>query len=108
MYLDTLNIFWELLLDLRKAPPSPGQIISAGSGLSALDVPMGTSPLDKPLPTRADLTLERAVLRKSSLAKKGKIKCWEFVLRGLYVLKIFLPCRVYSPYRITENTGVIS
>ncbi len=55
------------ILDLRKAPPSPGQIISAGSGLSSLDVPKGTYPSDKPLPTRADLTLERAILRKSSV-----------------------------------------
>ncbi len=54
------------LLDSRKAPPSPGQIISAGSGLSSLYVPTGTYPTDKPLPTRADLTLERAILRKSS------------------------------------------
>ncbi len=55
------------LLDLRKAPPSPDQFISADSGLSSLDVAMATSPSVKPLPTRADLAWERAILRKSSL-----------------------------------------
>ncbi len=50
-----------ILLDLRKAPPSPDQFISAGSGLSSLDVAIATSPLAKPLPTRADLAWERAV-----------------------------------------------
>ncbi len=55
------------ILDLRKAPPSPGQITSAGSGLSSLDVPIGTSPSAKPLPTRANLPWERAILRKSSI-----------------------------------------
>ncbi|MBI1856756.1 hypothetical protein HY003_01780 [Candidatus Saccharibacteria bacterium] len=57
-----------LLLDLRKAPPSPGQLISAGNGLSSLDVVMATSPSAKPLSTRADLPWERAILRKSSRA----------------------------------------
>ncbi|MBI1857373.1 hypothetical protein HY003_01750 [Candidatus Saccharibacteria bacterium] len=38
----------------------------AGSDLSSLDVAMATSPLAKPLPTRADLAWERAILRKSS------------------------------------------
>ncbi|MBI1857072.1 hypothetical protein HY003_01505 [Candidatus Saccharibacteria bacterium] len=51
----------------RKAPPSPDQFISAGSGLSSLDVAMATSPSAKPLPTRADLAWERAILRKSSI-----------------------------------------
>ncbi len=56
------------ILDLRKAPPSPDQFISAGSSLSSLDVAMATSPSDKPLPTRADLAWERAILRKSSIS----------------------------------------
>ncbi len=60
------NAYDLALLDIRKAPPSPGQIISAGSSLSSLYVPTGTYPTDKPLPTRTDLTLERAILRKSS------------------------------------------
>ncbi len=57
------------LLDLRKAPPSPDQLISADSGLPSLDVATATSPSAKPLPTRADLAWERAILRKSSLGK---------------------------------------
>ncbi len=62
------------LLDLPKAPPSPGQIISAGSGLSSFYVPTGTYHSDKPLPTRADLSLERAILGKPSLLPDRKAK----------------------------------
>ncbi|MBI1857320.1 hypothetical protein HY003_03660 [Candidatus Saccharibacteria bacterium] len=55
--------------DLPKAPPSPDQFISAGSGLSSLDVAMATSPSVKPLPTRADLAWERAILRQVQYTK---------------------------------------
>ncbi|MBI1857397.1 hypothetical protein HYS01_03975 [Candidatus Saccharibacteria bacterium] len=48
----------------RKTPPSPDQFISAGSGLSSLDVAMATSPSVKPLPPRTDLPWERAILRQ--------------------------------------------
>ncbi len=50
---------------LRKTPPSPDQPTSAGSSLSSSDVTMASSV--KPLPIRADLAWERAILRKSSL-----------------------------------------
>ncbi|MBI1857082.1 UDP-N-acetylmuramoyl-L-alanine--D-glutamate ligase [Candidatus Saccharibacteria bacterium] len=67
-----ITVVWPIingnLLDLRKAPPSPDQLISAGSGLSSLDVAMATSPSVKPLSARADLAWERTILRKSSLA----------------------------------------
>ncbi len=55
------------LLDLRKAPPSPDQLISSGSGLSSFDVAKATSPSVKPLSTPTDLPWERAILGKSSL-----------------------------------------
>ncbi|MBI1856754.1 hypothetical protein HY003_01790 [Candidatus Saccharibacteria bacterium] len=55
------------LLDLPKAPPSPDQLISSGSGLPSFDVAKATSPSVKPPSTRADLPWERAILRKSSL-----------------------------------------
>ena len=38
------------LLDLRKAPPPPDQCISAGSGLSSLDVTKATSPSSQTTP----------------------------------------------------------
>ncbi len=59
-------------LDLRKAPPSPDQFISAGSDLSSLDVATATSPSVKPLPTRADLAWEREISRKSSTHNRSK------------------------------------
>ncbi len=66
----------------QSSPPSPDQITSAGSGLSSFDVSIGTSlfeperrgsglrvewPSAKPLPTRANLPWERAILCKSSI-----------------------------------------
>ncbi len=65
------------ILGLRKAPPSPGQITSAGSGLSSLDVATATSPSAKPLPPRANLPWERAILRKPSIGidEVGR-GCW--------------------------------
>ncbi|MBI1857141.1 16S rRNA (adenine(1518)-N(6)/adenine(1519)-N(6))-dimethyltransferase [Candidatus Saccharibacteria bacterium] len=59
------------LLDLHKAPPSPDQLISSGSGLPSFDVAKATSPSVKPLSTRADLPWERAILRKSSLSSNS-------------------------------------
>ncbi len=53
-------------LGLRKAPPSPDQLISSGSGLPSFDVDKATSPSVKPLSTRADSPRERTILRKSS------------------------------------------
>ncbi|MBI1857139.1 NUDIX hydrolase [Candidatus Saccharibacteria bacterium] len=57
-------------LDLRKAPPSPDQLTSADSDLPSFDVATATSPSAKPLPNRADLAWERAILRKSSTGFK--------------------------------------
>lgn len=57
------------ILDLRKPPQCPEQMISADIGLSSLDVSKGTSPSDKPLSARADLPWQPAILRKSSIAK---------------------------------------
>ncbi|MBI1856904.1 hypothetical protein HYS01_01390 [Candidatus Saccharibacteria bacterium] len=51
-----------VLFDLPKAPPSPDQLISSGSGLPSLDVAMATSPSVKPLSARADLPWERMIL----------------------------------------------
>ena len=55
------------VLNLRKALPSPDELISAGSGLSSIDVPTGTSSSFKPLPARTNLVWERAILRKLSI-----------------------------------------
>ncbi|MBI1856795.1 TlyA family RNA methyltransferase [Candidatus Saccharibacteria bacterium] len=68
---------FEARLDLPKAPPSPDQLISSGSGLPSINVAKATSPSVKPLSTRADLPWERAILRKSSrdiVKHKGVIK----------------------------------
>ncbi|MBI1856646.1 hypothetical protein HY003_03810 [Candidatus Saccharibacteria bacterium] len=54
------------LLDLRKAPPSPDQLISAGGGLPSIDVAKATFPSVKPLSARADLPWERVISPKSS------------------------------------------
>ncbi len=58
------------ILDLRKAPTSQSQIISANSSFSSLDVAKATSPSDKPLSALVYLPLERGILRKSSLPKR--------------------------------------
>ena len=62
------NTYTILYWTCRKAPPSPDQFISAGSGLSFLHVAMATFPSAKPLPTRADLAWVRAILCKSSIS----------------------------------------
>lgn len=54
------------MLDLRKAPSSQSQIISADSSLSTLDVATATPTSAKSLLARVYLPLERGILRKSS------------------------------------------
>ncbi|MBI1856695.1 hypothetical protein HY003_03215 [Candidatus Saccharibacteria bacterium] len=57
-----------ILLDLRKAPPSPDRILSATNSFSSLNVATATSPSDKTVFARNNSLWERTILRKSSLA----------------------------------------
>jgi hypothetical protein len=96
-------------LDLRKAHISPGQIYLATNSFSSLDEPTGSSPSDKTVFTPLDISLEHAILRKSSQHPAGftEFKAAEKDENNADLLGSHVAFAIAQSKHQIENTGSI-